>query len=333
MARYILFLVVVPAVLAVQVPEAPPPDPVVEKALAYLDGTQGDKGDWTLARNPNNVAGTGLTVLAYLSAGVTVTDAKRGPALKKAVVYLLTTQDQAGQFREPRGNSMLYSHGIALWAVAEYAAAHKNPPENLKPALARAVALLVKAQHEKGGWRYAPYPNPGDLSITSWQVLGLRAARKAGVEVPEATLQRALKFVDSCRRQDLGFLYVPNGGAPVPACTASGVLHLSLGGADSGRPDMVALRDVMLKQITANSNYLVYGAHAQAQALARFPGKEAEAGLAQLRERLVKLQTDKGAFDNRAGADANYGPGFCTPTAVLALTAKDRRLAVMKPEK
>jgi hypothetical protein len=333
MARFVCLLVFVSAVAAVPVPEAPPPDPVVEQALAYLDGTQNEKGEWS-TRVGNNLAATGLSVLAYLSAGVKPDDAKRGPALKKAVASILVTQDQQGLFKEPRSSTTLYSHGIATWAVAEYALAHgKNPPEHLKPALERAVGLLVKAQDPKGGWRYTANPQPGDLSISSWQILALRAAQKAGVEVPGRTLAAALDFVESCRKKDQGFQYVPQSSNVAPACTAAGVLHLSLAGAPSDRADMVALHFAILKQIPTTTNYVAYAAHAQAQALARFPGKEAEAGLAQLRERIVKLQTDKGAIDSRGGSDQSYGSGLCTPLAILALTAKDRRLAVMKAEK
>src|SRR5262249_44207167 len=82
---------------------------------------------------------------------------------------------------------------------------------------------VVAAQHEQGGWRYSP-KQPGDTSVTGWQTQALRAARAAGLEVPEATFGRAASFLDSVGNQDdEGYGYLPI-SAKAPTMTAVGLL-------------------------------------------------------------------------------------------------------------
>ena len=66
-----------------------------------------------------------------------------------------------------------------------------------KSELARSVIdgvdYIEKAQHSRGGWRYeAGYP--GDMLVTGWQLLALKSAQRAGVEVDEEVLRK----VDRC---------------------------------------------------------------------------------------------------------------------------------------
>jgi len=309
--------------------EPPAVDPV-EKALKYLATQQQPTAEFRTTVGQHRVAPTGLVVLAFLSAGVKPDDATFGAKMRTAVAYLLSCQDKDGVFREPFGSTTMYSHGLATWALAEYAVAAGNAcPPAVKPALERAVALLAKSQSPRGGWRYEPRPADGDMSITSWQWLALRAAARAKCDVPEKTLDGCRAFLESCRRKDAGFAYVPLGGNPTPACTASGLLHLLLDGAPADRDDVAALRKVVLGQQAA-SNYVLYTKHYQAQALARFEGKDAEAGLDAIRDAVLKLRKDDGSFAQE-GTERSYGPVYATALAVLTLTAKDRRLAVMRP--
>jgi hypothetical protein len=139
--------------------------------------------------------------------------------------------------------------------------------------------------------------------------------------------------VTSCRQKDSGFTYLPYGGGVAPGCTAAGVLHQILDGTALDRQDMQALRDVVIKQIGTNPTFPVYTAHFQAQVLSRFPGKEAETGLTTLRDRVLQWQTGNGSFESNIGGERLYGPVVPTALAILALTAKDHNLAVMKVEK
>jgi hypothetical protein len=334
MARFLFLLLLVSSFAAMPVPADPPAEEkttaAIQKGLDFLTTSQGEKGDWSI-RTQYRVGPTALSVLAHLSAGVQPGDKKYGEALKKGVAFLLTTQDPTGLLRD-QTSIVMYSHGLATWALAEYlVVTGQDAPVGLRPAVDKAVKLICKAQGPKGGWRYQPIPADGDLSITGWQLLALRAAARAGIDVPEETMKKGVAFVELCRRKDMGFTYLPNSSV-TPGCTASGVLQLLLAGRATDQPDMIALRDAVVRQIPQNSSFVVYAAHYQAQVLARFPGKEAEAGLAQVREKLLKMQVERGSFETRTGSDNAYGPQYATPLAILALTARDRRLAALKPE-
>ncbi|HEY8504275.1 MAG TPA: hypothetical protein VIL46_06805 [Gemmataceae bacterium] len=94
----------------------------------------------------------------------------------------------------------------------------------LRPAVARAVRFIVEPQHEGGGWRYQPR-QPGDLSVTGWQLQALHAARLAGIEVPEDTFRRTGKFLDSAFDGKNGtYSYTPRAAKSSVSMTGVGVL-------------------------------------------------------------------------------------------------------------
>src|SRR5436190_4773178 len=49
---------------------------------------------------------------------------------------------------------------------------------------------------DKNGWRYAP-KSEGDLSVSGWFIMALKSAKVAGLKVPAASLDGAIKFLDS----------------------------------------------------------------------------------------------------------------------------------------
>ena len=58
-----------------------------------------------------------------------------------------------------------------------------------------AVRLIVSSQNRQGGWRYLPGAPDADMSITVCQVMALRAARNAGIQVPKETIRQAVEYV------------------------------------------------------------------------------------------------------------------------------------------
>ena len=64
--------------------------------------------------------------------------------------------------------------------------------EEIKPVLKRAVDLIIGCQSKQGGWRYNPDPSGADISVTIMQVMALRAAKTAGMHVPDTTLKKAI---------------------------------------------------------------------------------------------------------------------------------------------
>src|SRR5690606_8950258 len=75
--------------------------------------------------------------------------------------------------------------------------------ELIRRKLVRAVDLILRSQREEkygnglyeGGWRYTPLARDADLSITVWQVMALRSALAAGVEVPASAVDEAVEYL------------------------------------------------------------------------------------------------------------------------------------------
>src|SRR5690606_22490003 len=76
----------------------------------------------------------------------------------------------------------------------------------------KAVRLLHRSQNPEGGWRYMPVPYDADISVTICSVMGLRAARDAGIKVEKEVIDKAIAYVRSCRNTDGGFSYMARMG-------------------------------------------------------------------------------------------------------------------------
>ena len=77
----------------------------------------------------------------------------------------------------------------------------------LRAALAKAIAFTISQQDPKGGgWRYKQWQE-GDVSMLGWQLMSLKSAEIAGVNLPEAIRTRMKSFVESVRQGKSGGLF------------------------------------------------------------------------------------------------------------------------------
>jgi len=178
----------------------------LRRALAWLarhqepDGTWSAVGSVTTCGDPRCAgAGTdayrdGVTALAllpFLGAGH---DHLSGPwqkTVRAGLVALLARQHDDGSFG--KGAKKGYESALATVALAEaYGLTHAR---GLREPLERAIGYWSRTQSERGGWRYAPGDDGADTSVTGWVALGLAAARKAGIEVPDRTLGGCRRWI------------------------------------------------------------------------------------------------------------------------------------------
>ena len=190
----------------------------IKKGLAYLA-----KGG---SQNP--VAETSVGLMAFMLKGYVPGRGEEGRVMDKAISYLINKgREQRGFMGTPNNHAGMYEHGLAVLALSEAWGQSKN--SRLKTALRRAVDVILRAQNAEGGWRYNPEPRDADLSMTVMHVVALNSAREAGISVPDATIEKAAKYVLSCQDEDSGgFRYQPGGGEPGFARTAAGVMSLIL---------------------------------------------------------------------------------------------------------
>ena len=93
----------------------------------------------------------------------------------------------------------MYAHGLATIAMCEAYGMTQDP--NLRRPAQMAINYIVSAQHDAGGWRYSP-GQAGDTSVAGWQVMALKSAQMAGLDVPELTMKKAQNFVEAVCAKD-----------------------------------------------------------------------------------------------------------------------------------
>jgi hypothetical protein len=186
----------------------------IRKGLRYLRGKQAKDGgfpvttaglrirkerDESKAFKWARIGLTGLAALAFLGEGEYWEPDEQGHrpkhamAVKRALSFLMKSQDPVnGRFGPADGNFM-YNHGLATLAVSEAAGLSGDPI--LRAAAQRGVDLIERIQGNRGGWGYRDVIGARqDTSVSAWQMQALLAAREAGLKVNEEGLQRALKF-------------------------------------------------------------------------------------------------------------------------------------------
>ena len=86
----------------------------------------------------------------------------------------------------------MYEHGFAVHFLAEAygKVTDKALKERMKATLTKAVKVIADGQNREGGWRYQPKSRDADISVTCCQLHALAAAKRAGFDVPQATVDK-----------------------------------------------------------------------------------------------------------------------------------------------
>jgi hypothetical protein len=206
-----------------------PTESTIHGALRFLANQQTPSGSFVHDEN-HQAALTAYALIAFMSAGEVPGEGEFGHTVTQGENFLLECCRPDGYIAAPTGENNMYGHGIATICLAEMYGESTNPA--LRPKLERAIKLIVSCQNQQGGWRYPPKVGDADLSVTVLQVVALRAAKNAGIDVPQTTIDRAVAYVKSCRDPDNGggFDYQPNSQAPGFARTAAAIYSLQVCG-------------------------------------------------------------------------------------------------------
>jgi hypothetical protein len=320
-------------------------DRAIRRGLEFLVEAQKRAGDGSFGGENRN-ATTGLAVLAFLACGHLPDETREGQAAQKGLAFVLADPrllpDGDGYLGATDGSRM-YGHGIAVVMLAELVGMGASPADEarMRAALKRGVEVILRAQavpkepREAGGWRYEPTADDSDLSVSVWQIVALRAARNAGLEVPSAAIDRARAFVVGCRDREQGAFAYRRGRDPNVSMAAAGLLALQATGVYEGKE--VSASAEWLEQSTPawrrgawEDAWFYYSAYYYAQALYQLGGRYEELARSQIKDLLLPRQLADGSWDEppRSGEERKAGPIYRTAMAVLALAVDYRLLPI-----
>ncbi|HUQ73045.1 MAG TPA: prenyltransferase/squalene oxidase repeat-containing protein [Planctomycetaceae bacterium] len=296
----------------------------IERALSFLVQKQiargQQRGAFGTAGYAAGVAVCGLAGLAFLSSGSAPGRGKYGQALERCLDYLIANTDANGYIsaQAQSGTDRMYGHGFATLFLAEAygMGVHADREEVLGKKLRAAVQLIINTQNDQGGWRYQPVKSDADLSITICQIMALRAARDAGLDVPAATRTKCIDYVKKSHGRDGGFMYTLGGGHTSFALTAAGVVALNSAGIYDGKEVESALAFCWRQKPTGSisGGYFFYSQYYAAQAMWHAGGTYWSGWYPAIRDLLVRNQSGAGTW-----MDPGVGEEFGTAMGLIIL--------------
>ena len=171
-----------------------------DRGLQFLARTQDRQGTWASSHPGAGVPG--MAVMCFLASGEDPNFGLYSSNLRRALRYIIELQDKSTGYY---GGSM-YHHGFAMLALAEAYGAVDD--RNLWPAdspgdmlnIGQSLELGVRAAitsqqtNTMGAWRYRPSGTDADTSVAGAVLMGLLAARNAGIEVPDESIDKAIAY-------------------------------------------------------------------------------------------------------------------------------------------
>ncbi len=312
-------------------------DAAMVRGLEWLKSNQKPSGAWESGNFGEATSVTSLAVMAFLSAGHV--PGEPGPyreAIERGVRYVLRHQKPNGLLVSNTSHGPMYCHGISTLMIAEVVGMAPDDAlaAEVRPALAKAIELILKAQARKkpndhrGGWRYQPDSVDSDLSVTGWQVMALRAAKSAGCAVPGEPIDQAVAYIKQCAHKDQGgFGYQPGGGPNNPR-TGTGILSLEICG-EHNTPEAIAGAEYLLKHNPEwSSEHFFYEVYYAPQAMFQMGDKYFRSYYPRLVKVLLDHQEKDGSWFAQGGNDRSGGKTYCTSVAILALAVEYRYLPI-----
>lgn len=289
-----------------------------------------------------------LACLAFLANGNTPDRGEYALNLRAGLQYILNHTEVIGQrldgsktaFISHNGTRM-YSHAFATLFLAEvYGMTHD---ESVREKLQQAVSLIEDCQNPKGGWRYQPYAQDADMSITVCQVQALRAARNAGIKVSKDTILKALGYVQKVANpQQQLFQYQDLAHSRESfALTAAGCTALHGVGYYNSRtirPYLDRLRFMRNPYEGGSESYFYYYGHYYAAQAMFIEGgsyweewykRISKEFLSRARTRIVK-KPDGSEYESKYWHSTHVGPIYSTSMSLIVLQLPYKYLPILE---
>ncbi|GIW99106.1 MAG: squalene--hopene cyclase [Pirellulaceae bacterium] len=304
---------------------------IYDRGISYLVRSQGPDGNW-----PDGYAGpgtTGLALMVFLASGEDPNYGKYREPIRLAMRAIIEAQDPVTGYL---GDSM-YQHGFATLALAEaYGAvdetdgrSERSDDRISRPSIAQALELAVRCAVTSQGknphqaWRYSPSARDADTSVSGSVLMGLLAARNAGIAVPDKSIDAAVDYFVSMTGDNGAVGYSGGLGGFGQSIARSSIACLVFSIAQrKDLPQYSATRHYVISNMNEESHYVEYARYYQAQALFQADVAAWERWNRRLVRQLKALQNADGSFSGQ------FGNATSTSLNLLALAVNYRFLPV-----
>ncbi len=358
---FLLLALAAPAHAQTPKPEliSPQVKAAVEKAVAWLIRQQkpagfivDEKTNATPKRGDlpsHSAAMTSLALMGMASVGNMPDDpTPEGQAAGKALRFIVEgiEPDENGYLgRSDR--SRMYGHGIITLMLAEMVghAPDEKTDKVMRQMLQGAIQMIIRSQQvpkseaNRGGWRYEPSSSDSDISVSVWQVMSLRAAKNAGLDVPKEAIDNAVAYIKRSYRVErdangkpksdaAAFSYEPYGGRQTFSTTAAGLLSLQVCGQYEA-PEVIGSANWLLKSPPEiNEPWFFYGCYYYAQGMYQRGGDHAATARQKTEQTLIAAQSPEGNWFPRNGNEKSAGSVYATALALLSLSVHHHFLPI-----
>jgi len=291
----------------------------------------------TSSFNRHGYAMTSLSLLALADSGHKPIDLNmKGIAMTRGLDFVLSEDPRlhrSGGYFGVEGSRM-YGHGITTLCLTTMMriGVHPRQEARLGEVTQQAVELILRAQRVRkitprhvGGWRYTPTSHDSDLSISIWQILALVSARKAGIHVPDQSIDLAVRYLKRSYFSPRNARGMPNmqsgfgytvGRRPEYAMTAAGLLGLQMC-KDKLSPESKGSTHWLAKQeLNPRTEWFYFGTYFYSQAM-----RGEEKNRQKTQEVLLGLQKDDGSWAGNSGSERLAGRVYSTALALASLNA------------
>ncbi len=302
-----------------------------DAGVKYLIKTQAEDGSWSGGEGGGGT--TALAILAILASGEDPNFGLYSGSIRKGLRALIRLQDSSTGYIGPS----MYHHGFAMLALAEaYGAvddrslwsgsSNSEKQRSLGLALELAVRRAISSQknNPQHAWRYSPDSRDADTSVSGAVLVGLLAARNAGIEVPDASIDQAIAYFASMTSAGgtVGYTGSLQGMGESLARSSIATLVFSIAKRKDLKQFSDSLKYVSTNLESTNNAWPEYTRYYQAQALFQGDVEAWEKWNQALIRTLKTLQTDDGMFRGQLGASND------TSMSLLALALNFRFLPI-----
>jgi hypothetical protein len=188
----------------------------INKGLAWLAKNQFNDGHWEGVNGQYAISMTALSGMAFLAEGSTIREGKYRDNIRRAVNWLMDRIQPNGLIgnatNQAEGGRYMYGHGFGLLFLSCVVGEEENARrrEKLVGLLEKAAKYSRDAQTNRGGWGYVSAKDGSNFdegSVTITQVQALRAARNAGIIVPNDAIKDSIKYLRDSTNDQGGIQY------------------------------------------------------------------------------------------------------------------------------